>query len=50
MSNLAKTLEEEMKIASANLEFEKAASIRDKINALRQIENKQKKEALIQKR
>ena len=40
--NLTKTLEEEMIKASSNLEFEKAASIRDKINALRQIENKQK--------
>ena len=35
-------LEEEMKQASSALEFERAATIRDKIAALRQIENKQK--------
>lgn len=41
-AKLTKALEEEMIAASGNLEFEKAASIRDKINALKQIENKQK--------
>ncbi len=35
-------LEEEMTAASDSLEFERAASLRDKINAIRQMENKQK--------
>lgn len=42
MTNLLSELEEEMLQASADLEFERAAGIRDKINALKQIENKQK--------
>ena len=40
--HIKKELEEEMMAASRNLEFERAAGIRDKINALNQIENKQK--------
>lgn len=39
---LLKDMEEQMSEASANLEFERAASIRDKINAIKQMENKQK--------
>ena len=42
MTNLLSGLEEEMKEAAHSLEFERAAGIRDKINALKQIENKQK--------
>lgn len=36
------SLETEMKDASSKMEFERAASLRDKINAIRQMENKQK--------
>lgn len=39
---IKKELETEMLNASDNLEFERAAGIRDKINAITQIENKQK--------
>jgi len=39
---LIKNLSDEMKKASADLEFERAALIRDKINSIRQIEEKQK--------
>lgn len=39
---LLSELEEQMMEASNNLEFERAASIRDKINAIKQMENKQK--------
>ena len=42
MTKLLAELEEEMKNAATTLEFERAAGIRDKINALKQIENKQK--------
>ena len=35
-------LNEQMMLSSQNLEFERAASIRDKINAIKQMENKQK--------
>lgn len=40
--NLQKELEEEMKQASASLEFEKAALLRDKIKAMQKIDEKQK--------
>ena len=40
--DLIASLKEEMKNASKNLEFEKAAMIRDKINAISDIEEKQK--------
>lgn len=40
--NILKRLEKDMKEASDNLEFEKAAKIRDKINSLRHIAEKQK--------
>ncbi len=39
---LVSELEAQMLYASNNLEFERAASIRDKINAIKQMENKQK--------
>lgn len=39
---LLSELEEEMKQASSNMEFERAASLRDKIIAIKQMENKQK--------
>ncbi len=39
---LLSELNEQMSVASLNLEFERAASIRDKINAIKQMENKQK--------
>lgn len=39
---LMSRLEEQMLEAADNLEFERAASIRDKINAIKQMENKQK--------
>ncbi len=39
---LISELEEDMKLASDKLEFEKAAGIRDKLNAIREMENKQK--------
>ncbi len=41
-SELLSELEKEMNLASENLEFERAASLRDKIHAIRQMENKQK--------
>lgn len=40
--SLINELREEMKLASKNLEFEKAASLRDKIRAIEEIEEKQK--------
>ncbi len=39
---LVAELEEQMKTASKNLEFEKAAALRDKIHSINEIENKQK--------
>lgn len=39
---LVAELEEQMKTASKNLEFEKAAALRDKIRSINEIENKQK--------
>ncbi len=39
---LLKELEEEMKIASSNLNFEAAAMLRDKIRSIKEIEEKQK--------
>ncbi|MBO5734220.1 MAG: excinuclease ABC subunit UvrC [Clostridia bacterium] len=39
---LVLSLEEQMLAASEKMEFERAATIRDKINAIRQMENKQK--------
>ncbi|MCX7715013.1 MAG: excinuclease ABC subunit UvrC [Clostridia bacterium] len=41
-TQLLHTLEEEMKLASNKMEFEQAATLRDKINAIRAIEQKQK--------
>lgn len=41
-SKLISKLEAEMKQAADKMEFEKAAGVRDKLNALKQIENKQK--------
>lgn len=41
-TNLIKSLEEEMKEASKKLEFEKAAQIRDKIQSIKSIDEKQK--------
>ena len=41
-SKVIKSLEEEMKIASENLKFEEAAIIRDRINAIQRISEKQK--------
>lgn len=40
--NLLETLNKEMKMASDSLDFERAALIRDKINSIKQIEEKQK--------
>lgn len=41
-TNLIKSLEDEMKSASEKLEFEKAAQIRDKIQSIKSIDEKQK--------
>ena len=41
-TELIQTLTEEMELAAENLEFERAASLRDKINGIRQMEKKQK--------
>ncbi|HHW48715.1 MAG TPA: excinuclease ABC subunit UvrC [Clostridiaceae bacterium] len=40
--NIIKRLEEQMKAAAENMEFEKAARLRDKINSLKHISEKQK--------
>ena len=41
-TRISKNLEEEMRTASQNLEFERAAVLRDQIRAVREIEERQK--------